>query len=226
MKKQLLILSVLATLGTPALLAENVVFLDAANGNQEIADGATITRNQIINNEPIPGLIIDQRINGDILVKNISGQEQTIALACDIKGIPFGSLSVCLPVCINVPNGESGNAYPVSYAYTHQNAQLTAQEEKDVQTEWVVGTMENPYKDTQGAFDVTYQITYPATGAKGPKVTIHYVAGDAGVDAVAADNGRVEVARYDLLGNKVQEPVPGVNIIRYSDGSIAKVIVK
>ena len=36
----------------------------------------------------------------------------------------------------------------------------------------------------------------------------------------------VEVERYTLDGRRVNAPVPGLNIIRYSDGSVRKVMVK
>lgn len=36
----------------------------------------------------------------------------------------------------------------------------------------------------------------------------------------------VEVERYTLDGRRVNGPVPGVNIVRYSDGSVLKVMVK
>ena len=35
-----------------------------------------------------------------------------------------------------------------------------------------------------------------------------------------------EVARYTIDGRQVSEPVKGINIIRYSDGSTRKVFVK
>lgn len=36
----------------------------------------------------------------------------------------------------------------------------------------------------------------------------------------------VEIERYTLDGKKVSQPVKGVNIVRYSDGSVRKVLVK
>ena len=36
----------------------------------------------------------------------------------------------------------------------------------------------------------------------------------------------VEVARYDVHGRRFAKPVPGINIIRMSDGSVRKIIVK
>lgn len=46
------------------------------------------------------------------------------------------------------------------------------------------------------------------------------------VDEVMAAEEVVEVARYTLDGQRVDRPVKGINIIRYSDGSVRKVMVK
>ena len=47
-----------------------------------------------------------------------------------------------------------------------------------------------------------------------------------GVESVKADNNAVEVARYDIHGRLLSEPTKGINIIKYSDGSTRKEIVK
>ena len=36
----------------------------------------------------------------------------------------------------------------------------------------------------------------------------------------------VETARYTLDGRRIDAPVKGINIVRYSDGSVRKVMVK
>lgn len=46
------------------------------------------------------------------------------------------------------------------------------------------------------------------------------------VDNVSIDGEKIEVARYDISGRIVTSPTSGVNIIRYSDGSTRKVIIK
>lgn len=50
--------------------------------------------------------------------------------------------------------------------------------------------------------------------------------GDTGVNGVIDSAERVEVARYTIDGRPVDEPVPGINIVKYSDGSISKVLVR
>ena len=50
--------------------------------------------------------------------------------------------------------------------------------------------------------------------------------GVGGIEGVEADNNAVEVARYDIHGRLITEPTKGVNIIKYSDGTTRKEIVK
>ena len=50
---------------------------------------------------------------------------------------------------------------------------------------------------------------------------------ESGIDAIdAADGNATETARYNAAGQIVTAPVKGLNIIRMSDGTIRKVIVK
>lgn len=50
---------------------------------------------------------------------------------------------------------------------------------------------------------------------------------DTGIEDMTADNGdAVEVARYTVDGSRINAPQKGVNIVKYSDGKIKKVIVK
>ena len=51
------------------------------------------------------------------------------------------------------------------------------------------------------------------------------VVGFASVDGVLKDQAPVvEVARYDIHGRKLAEPIKGINIIQYSNGTIKKVV--
>lgn len=46
------------------------------------------------------------------------------------------------------------------------------------------------------------------------------------VSSPAADKNTTEVARYNMQGIKLNEPASGINIIRQSDGTTEKVLVK
>lgn len=45
------------------------------------------------------------------------------------------------------------------------------------------------------------------------------------VKTIKVANGVKEVARYDFQGRRLSAPVQGINVVRYSDGSTAKVLV-
>lgn len=47
-----------------------------------------------------------------------------------------------------------------------------------------------------------------------------------GIEEVVASKDAVEVARYDVQGRQITKPQKGINIIRYSDGSTRKVMVR
>ena len=46
-----------------------------------------------------------------------------------------------------------------------------------------------------------------------------------GVESVVMGDA-VEVARYDIYGRKLTEPTKGINIVKYSNGMVKKVIVR
>lgn len=51
--------------------------------------------------------------------------------------------------------------------------------------------------------------------------------GDTGASDLKVTNpDAVEVARYNVMGQRIDGPQPGINIVKYSDGTAAKVLVK
>ena len=48
----------------------------------------------------------------------------------------------------------------------------------------------------------------------------------AGIDNIEADSNAIEIARYDIHGRLLSEPTKGINIVKYSDGTTRKEIVK
>ena len=47
-----------------------------------------------------------------------------------------------------------------------------------------------------------------------------------GIEEVKASEDAIEIARYDIQGKMIAKPQKGINIIRYSDGTTRKVLVK
>ena len=47
-----------------------------------------------------------------------------------------------------------------------------------------------------------------------------------GIEDIKASEDVTEIARYDISGRMIGKPQKGINIIRYSDGTTRKVLVK
>ena len=47
-----------------------------------------------------------------------------------------------------------------------------------------------------------------------------------GIDSVTLNPNAKEVSRYSADGQQLATPAKGLNIVKYSDGSVRKVIVK
>ncbi len=50
--------------------------------------------------------------------------------------------------------------------------------------------------------------------------------GTTGVEAVNTQTERVEVARFNLKGQRLSAPEPGINVVKYNDGTVEKVLVR
>ena len=50
--------------------------------------------------------------------------------------------------------------------------------------------------------------------------------GTSGVEGVEVDSNAIEIARYDIHGRLLSEPTPGINIVKYNDGTTRKEFVK
>lgn len=56
--------------------------------------------------------------------------------------------------------------------------------------------------------------------------TFHTNVDPDGIEEMMADVEVTEVARYDIQGRRLIQPMKGINIIRYSNGSSGKIFVK
>ena len=48
----------------------------------------------------------------------------------------------------------------------------------------------------------------------------------AGINNIYYNDNATEVARYDIYGHRLSEPTKGINIVKYSDGTVKKMIIK
>ena len=77
-----------------------------------------------------------------------------------------------------------------------------------------------------GISDGVATITATANDGSGASASCVVTVGVGGIEGVEVDDNAVEVARYDIHGRLLSEPARGINIVKYSDGSTRKEIVK
>ena len=77
-----------------------------------------------------------------------------------------------------------------------------------------------------GMADGVAIITAKALDGSGVSASCVVTVGVGGVEGVEMDNNAVEVARYDIHGRLLSEPTKGLNIIKMSNGTTRKEIVK
>ncbi|MBQ2839591.1 MAG: hypothetical protein IJE73_08190 [Muribaculaceae bacterium] len=77
-------------------------------------------------------------------------------------------------------------------------------------------------------YKVCFRITITATANDGSGASASCVVtvGVGGIEGVETDDNAVEVTRYDIHGRLLSEPARGINIIKMSDGTTRKEIVK
>ena len=68
--------------------------------------------------------------------------------------------------------------------------------------------------------------TATATDGTSSSASCKVFVGIDGVEGIEADNNAIETARYDIHGRLITEPTKGINIIKMSDGSTRKEIIK
>lgn len=195
-----------------------------------VPDGSVVVRNAL---EEVRG---GYQISSGLWVKNTSSYTDYATVSAEVKGIPSGSFAICYPVnCISL----TIDAYPFTgtidnvYDQSGQGGNTV----KDLQSEW--GEIE---EGQYGSFETIYrlrigQITGYKTNslgmktpiwgdvAQGPAVTVRYEYADpAGISGVAADAVSKPVAYYDAKGNRQPAMQKGLNIVRYANGEVKKIV--
>lgn len=104
---------------------------------------------------------------------------------------------------------------------------------KDCNFESVISYCETPQTCGNRAFDGSYsaRLSVPegtkdayANADEWEKFT--NINENSGVDGVETEGNAIEVARYDIYGRQLNQPTKGINIIKMSDGTTRKEMVK
>lgn len=195
-------------------------FVDA-NG-KEVKDGSTVTVDKVEDD----GFGTLQIPTG-LFVLNTSSEKQGVGLTFTISEIPNGSMSVCFPKnCLN---------YETVGSYDNGTDLMDANQNKTLQTEW--------FPAEKGTTTATFTISRHKVEKKtvmgvtmyeaGEKiadcstVTVKFVYNDpTAIKNVDSEASKTVVARYNANGQQLSSAQPGLNIVKYSDGSIRKVVVK
>lgn len=234
MKKHLLTVA-LGLLMSASAFAQ-VEFVDA-EGNV-IPDGSTVVRNEI--EKPIPVLDMYQIPSG-ISAKNTSSSAVSVKSQVDVTDLPFGSFSLCFPSTCWITVGNYTGTYP-----THQptgntlsadgpwtsptSESIPAGSTKTLSTEWKLNALGlstfDPAKD-KGSFTATYSLLVNDQKVSTIKVVYTTDPDATGIAGVTVNNGdKKVVATYNAAGQEVSASHKGLAIVKYSDGSTRKVVIK
>ena len=204
-------------------------FVDA-EGNV-IADGTT-WHAYGTEEDPAYGPIVPSGIS----VKSTVDSTSFCAVDYQVTQISGGSFLICFPVnCIF--NDK------VTDVISTNSGEMAAGLVQDIKTEWAIKPYGTPTTAT-GTCTATVQLKtmrqvqtgeimgfpiydYELIGM-GPKITIvfHNDGTADGIDGVATENGAKVEAYYNLGGVRLGAPQKGLNIVKYTDGTTKKIVVK
>ena len=216
--KKLFTLCIALLFSCVAMNAQNFIFVDG-DGNT-IENGATLTMDQVSYKEdfvfnPDGSYEIIQvpmiSLSG-VYINNNSAESQSCKVTYNVTALPNGSFAACCAE--NCSNLDSEGTI-------EKNANADAGKTIDISTdtEWV----------PVAAGTTTVKISAQGSKSMLPdsEITINFIYdGTASIDGIQNNADNKVVARYSINGQLLDVPQKGINILKYSDGRIEKVIVK
>lgn len=230
----------LFTLFAAVLLGSMVSFAQTDNSFQfvdaegnVIADGTT-WHVYDTEEDPTYGTIVPSGIS----VKSTVDSTSFCAVDYQVTQISGGIFQICFPV--NCTSHDK-----VTDLITTNSGEMAAGLVQDIKTEWVIRPNFPANSPTAtGTCTATIQLKtmrqiqtgeifgfptydYELIGM-GPKITIvfHNDGTTDGIDGVATENGAKVEAYYNLGGVRLGAPQKGLNIVKYTDGTTKKIVVK
>lgn len=128
----------------------------------------------------------------------------------------------------DIPMTEGAATYTVNVYSDEAMTQLVATTEYDAEGN-IIPMSTSIELSIDGLADGRYYYDVIAKSESGEALinyTGNFDIGTTGVDGVESVVAVTEVGRYDVNGRLLSEPVPGVNIVVYSDGSTRKEIIR
>lgn len=214
--KKLFTLCIALLFSCVAMNAQNFIFVDG-DGNT-IENGATLTMDQVSYKENFVFNPDDsyERVQvpmislSGVYIKNNSAESQSCKVTYNVTALPNGSFAACCAGnCSNLDSEIEKNA----------NADAGKTIDISTDTEWV----------PVAAGTTTVKISAQGSKSMLPdsEITINFIYdGTASIDGIQNNADNKVVARYSINGQLLDAPQKGINILKYSDGRIEKVIVK
>lgn len=216
--KKLFTLCIALLFSCVAMNAQNFIFVDG-EGNT-IENGATLTMDQVSYKEdfvfnPDGSYEIIQvpmiPLSG-VYIKNNSSESQSCKVTYNVTALPNGTFAACCAE--NCSNLDSEGTI-------EKNANANAGKTIDISTdtEWI----------PVAAGTTTVKISAQGSKSMLPdsEITINFIYdGTASIDGIQNNADNKVVARYSINGQLLDAPQKGINILKYADGRIEKVIVK
>lgn len=216
--KKLFTLCIALLFSCVAMNAQNFIFVDG-DGNT-IENGATLTMDQVAYKEDIvfnpdgsfEVVQVPMIPLSGVLIKNNSAESQSCKVTFNVTALPNGSFAACCAE--NCSNLDSEGTI-------EKNANADAGKTIDISTdtEWV----------PVAAGTTTVKISAQGSKSMLPdsEITINFIYdGTASIDGIQNNADNKVVARYSINGQLLDAPQKGINILKYADGRIEKVIVK
>lgn len=216
--KKLFTLCIALLFSCVAMNAQNFIFVDG-DGNT-IENGATLTMDQVSYKEDFVSnpdgsyeiIQVPMISLSGVYIKNNSAESQSCKVTYNVTALPNGSFAACCA-------GNCSNLDSEGTIEKNANADAGKTIDISTDTEWV----------PVAAGTTTVKISAQGSKSMLPdsEITINFIYdGTASVDGIQNNADNKVVARYSINGQLLDAPQKGINILKYSDGRIEKVIVK
>ena len=214
-----------------ALLALSSVPAVAQNDDEEIdntlqfvdSKGNAIADGSVLTVDSVEDLGFQSQISSGVFVKNTSSETVYAGMEVNITRLDNGSISCCFPV--NCQISENLGVFNTTAGAVDGGVQ-----NKTIQTEWVLADATS-YGQATATFRISMytkgpRSSYIPTGY-GPSITINFVNKDpAGIKALGTTTAASKVvAIYNVRGEQIGHMQKGLNIVRYADGTVKKVLL-
>lgn len=234
MKKILLLCAVLLGAANTFAQDEDIdpagVFVFADKDGNVYADGATVEANTVEEDE----FTGDTMIPSGLYVKQTSTAiDFGVSMTMQLKSISNGSISVCFPAsCRNFTSKDLGSNDLGDNKLASVAGYDSATGMAGLATEWYP----TEYGQCTATFTLNTMEVIPGSGiillpsynllGRSRTINVNFVYKDPTAISGVKDNTATVVERYTTGGQRISAPVKGINILKFSDGTVRKVNVR